>query len=222
MRWRGPCRFPGTVLPAGPRQSRERPSGPIGRPRCSCQRPDSPTSHLRRLCQRPDSPTDGPDSPTSVLAVLPAGPGSFAGCPAIPPVWPERSRRLPGGSAGVQQSCQFPGISAGHPGNPVSFHPARPGDPPNPPVTRLIRRPGFPPAAPLPAVEEFLRPPGRGAQEVPASNFKILWPSTSHQQARCRYPPLSPACPPHPPQQCPQAAHSHPAGNWTAGTATGR
>ncbi len=42
---------------------------------------------------------------------------------------------------------------------------------------------------PFPVVKKFLRLFARGAQEVCASNFKILWPSTSHPQ-------LTPGCPP--------------------------
>ena len=38
-------------------------------------------------------------------------------------------------------------------------------------------------------VRKFLRPSGETAQEVSGSNFKILWPSTSHPQ-------LTPGCPP--------------------------
>ena len=42
---------------------------------------------------------------------------------------------------------------------------------------------------PFPVVKKFLRLFVRGAQEVCTSNFKILWPSTSHPQ-------LTPGCPP--------------------------
>ena len=42
---------------------------------------------------------------------------------------------------------------------------------------------------PFPVVKKFLRLFIRGAQEVCTSNFKILWPSTSHPQ-------LTPGCPP--------------------------
>src|SRR5215472_1768932 len=61
---------------------------------------------------------------------------------------------------------------------------------------------------PFPVVKKFLRLFVRGAQEVCASNFKILWPSTSHPQLTPGCPPRQAFCPPSTPQRGPQAGRA--------------
>ena len=61
---------------------------------------------------------------------------------------------------------------------------------------------------PFPVVKKFLRLFVRGAQEVCASNFKILWPSTSHPQLTPSCPPRQAFCPPNTPQRGPQAGRA--------------
>ena len=61
---------------------------------------------------------------------------------------------------------------------------------------------------PFPVVKKFLRLFVRGAQEVCATNFKILWPSTSHPQLTPSCPPRQGFCPPNTPQRGPQAGRA--------------
>jgi len=76
-------------------------------------------------------------------------------------------------------------------------------------VSPIASGSGFPlRRLPFPVVKKFLRLFVRGAQEVCATNFKILWPSTSHPQLTPSCPPRQAFCPPNTPQSGPQASRA--------------